>query len=410
MHAWPLWFLDALDWNSGPRMLYSLLSFIIALFYYSIHVGHGRAFRSSTIFAAITLFFAFLYMYGGVRAVVYMLQYTPLFVMLEDKKYASEHINFLSVLLAIILVPGIAMYIYDITVGLPRLLPIEHPFSEYYSFFFYGFYMPRIAMISRGLIRFSSFFLEPSYLAFVIAVFLYARKFDLKNKVNIIMLVALLLSFSLLGYISVIVLSLYWFYCKSKNLKYLFRMISLVVLFMIGFWGAQTYNGGNNIVNELIVQRLLPDEEKGISGNNRNNAMVDEVFNRMVNSGEILTGVGSKRVGDLVSDEGETGGNAGYKLFMITNGVVSVFIFMLLYFFMGPSQLPKGKRQYGWGCMLLGFFSFLSIGVPESWMVLLPFVLTISSNRNEVVNSMHYAIMKKNGANENRNFNLSLRS
>ena len=375
-HAWPLWFLDAAEFNSSVSIGYILLSLIIAVLYsnlYGIRVANIR-----TVSVVFVLLMCFFHMYKGLVTFALLLQYIPLVVMMQDKKNASSHLNFIVKVLAVILVPGILIHIYGLVAGLPPSIPLEHPFSDRYLFFNYFFYIADVSAMMQGKSRFCSIFLEPAFLATICVGLLYANEFKFKKRENLILLIGLILTFSLLGYICFFAAYVYYLYSTGSHKNIVPRFLLFFALLGMGYVFAITYNNGKNMVNNSIVERLAPDEEKGIAGYNRNSEIVDNIYYDMMLSGELLSGIGSARLASYFPNEDVTG-NAGWKLFVVTHGIICSILFFIVYLIVGPFQFRNARNKYAWGFVICCILDFISLGVPHSWMVLLPMALGLCS-------------------------------
>lgn len=133
----------------------------------------------------------------------------------------------------------------------------------YATYINYIFYVKNL-----GFTRFNGPFLEPGYVGMIGAFLLFANRFNFKKKENTIILISVLVSLSLAGWMLTLIgyiLNLFHI-GKISISRLVFSLLFIISFINIG----QSYNGGDNMINNEILSRLEYDEEKGFSGNNRN--------------------------------------------------------------------------------------------------------------------------------------------
>lgn len=133
----------------------------------------------------------------------------------------------------------------------------------YATYINYIFYVKNL-----GFTRFNGPFLEPGYVGMIGAFLLFANRFNFKKKENKIILISVLVSLSLAGWMLTLIgyiLNLFHI-GKISISRLVFSLLFIISFINIG----QLYNGGDNMINNEILSRLEYDEEKGFSGNNRN--------------------------------------------------------------------------------------------------------------------------------------------
>lgn len=140
---------------------------------------------------------------------------------------------------------------------------------------------------------------------------------------------------------------------------------------MSAYYFALEYNQGDNVLNEAIVERLQYDEEKGIAGNNRTSEVVDIYFEDAIRFNEIWNGWGAEEYLSVVEADPEFVG-AGYKVFLLRDGIVGAILIFLFYFLLARVG-PQKKKLYL--MLLLYAFCFLQRAYPtwEAWIF--PFAL-----------------------------------
>ena len=141
--------------------------------------------------------------------------------------------------------------------------------------------------------RFRGIFIEPGQLATPCVFLFFARGAKIKDWKNAILLVCILFSFSLAGYVLLLIgLFLKYFFIKGKaKIAYILGFVLLIGT--LSFYGFKYANSDDPFVS-LIIERLEYDEELGISGNNRTDYVFDTHFEQYIKSDKILFGMGDE--------------------------------------------------------------------------------------------------------------------
>ncbi|MBQ0142629.1 MAG: hypothetical protein KBT06_07515 [Prevotellaceae bacterium] len=193
----------------------------------------------------------------------------------------------------------------------------EYSFSNYYFFLIDDRFWTEI------IPRFHSVFLEPGHLGTACALLLLTQCGKWKKWYCLILMLSIFLSFSLTGYIMLVVITFLNMWIQRKHI--LVKII--VVLFIVGCFigGAFIYNHGNNLVHDLILLRMEIDDGE-LVGDNRVSESFEADFENLLNSPSIIFG---KEL-DLSIYENE--GNSGFRVFLYENGIVGTFLLILFYY------------------------------------------------------------------------------
>lgn len=211
-------------------------------------------------------------------------------------------------------------------VPLPHEGPIFHSnnFHVYFDYYFFT------TQVSRGeYMRFSSVFLEPGQMA-TPCVFLFhlnTRNEKIFCYKNMIMLVSIIMSFSLISY-GLLILSLIS-NAIARNKFSRNKMVWLTMtLFVLGGLAWYFISHENNAVHKLIVSRLEYDEESNkISGYNRTGENFEFEYAMLMNTSDKYFGIQNKLSG---KEENWTTKASGYKKFIVFHGIVGLAIVLLL--------------------------------------------------------------------------------
>lgn len=309
-------------------------------------------------------------------------------IILSDRKNIDETIDFTLKSIALILLPGMVLHIILLVVGILPVPVIEHPGNSVYKFFNYWILLRGSALYEAEGIRFQSIFLEAGYTGTMLAFLLYLGRFNFKKKENIVILIGLLLTLSLAGYLIAIIG--YFIYLRSQNVNILQQVKYLFLLLLVCFVSTQ-YNDGHNIINEKILERLKFDEKKGIKGNNRTGETADYYYERFLQTGDLWTGIGHsnlKRINDSNADESNFNTQirgAGYKIYFITNGIITAIFYLMFYYFLGPCSF-KRRHLYMNGFLILIIITFIGSAYPSSFSWIIPYLLGTRKHNNNIEN------------------------
>lgn len=261
--------------------------------------------------------------------------FSTFIIILLNEEDRVECWNYIFKWFAYLMIPSIILFILYRTVGLPSLGTIRFSNSADISTDYlirnnFIFYNTPVNVSLEGWNRFNGPFNEPGHLGMMTAFMLLVDGYDLKKKTTWIMILSLLLTMSLAGYVLGVIGYLFARYELGKfKLKYLFTISFLIaIIFMFGTY----YRGGDNIVNELLVSRFEYDENTGIVGNHRASTRYYLIFSSMAYDRELLlNGVGADTVAELHS-AGHAG--TGYVAWMVEFGLIGLiqaFLFYIVY-------------------------------------------------------------------------------
>ena len=200
--------------------------------------------------------------------------------------------------------------------------------------------------------RFLSIFLEPGYLACLIVMIFFIDGFKFKeNKSNCILLTALLLTFSIAGYILFVI---FYLIRKMKDSKYrLLSILGVLGLVCAIYLYGTFYNGGDNEINNQVLARFQYDEQRGtLEGYNRTTEAFDAYFNKFISSSSVF-------VGDPISYNRlfqGGGANVGIKYYIMVYGLLGLFAYCL--FLYSPFVKIIKKSYLTLSFMLLWFIIF----------------------------------------------------
>ena len=180
------------------------------------------------------------------------------------------------------------------------------------------------------------------------------------------LLLGLILSQSLAGYITLLVgYILYLYQMKTSARKLLFLLAAIFVF----FYFIPQINKGDNNINHNIIERFTDKNNNKyvLLDDLRVSYDTDRIFSNLISSGNLF-------FGDINKTKVE---GAGYKVFIIRYGLVAAIIYFFFYFQL--STFTRNKK-YGKGFLLLVVLTFFQAAYPFSYSWVIPFVLGVLSD------------------------------
>ena len=181
---------------------------------------------------------------------------------------------------------------------------------------------------------FCGFSLEPGYISLLLVSLLTINEYDFSIRRNWIYLASLLCSLSLGGYILGFISFILFKTINQKSVSKSFMvLIGIIIVFAGIVLFAFSYNNGDNIIAEKILNRLMFDEELGIVGNNRENAIAREIYDSYFYSDKIWLGIGLEAFEKARNINGINA--CSWREFVIVYGAFYTFIYFVasLYLF-----------------------------------------------------------------------------
>lgn len=201
--------------------------------------------------------------------------------------------------------------------------------DDFYSFTNYYWFLIDDRQLFAFFPRFQAVFPEPAYMGSAAALLLQTQRGNWRKWYCIILLIALLISFSLAGYIYLVAIIFTNLWIRGKRL---FLKLILSISFLVAFVvGAFFYNNGDNLVHDLILLRLEVEDGE-MAGNNRVSTNFDADYENFWNSSDIFFG----------REKENEFGDSGYKVFIYTYGLVGLAL--LVFFYVSAFYKAPNKR------------------------------------------------------------------
>ncbi|MFR9607652.1 MAG: hypothetical protein SNG34_04095 [Rikenellaceae bacterium] len=310
-------------WNLSPAVttLFYFCSSILFAVSYKNALQLNKANIASAVF--IVIFLLYVANYNNPLNILnqFILSIVYVILLLLRRDIKAEILVFITKSFATLLAISLCFFLarYILGINLPHTV-VNHVYNypfECYTFFIVG------CRVDMFMPRFMSVFSEPGFLGLAGGYLLYTQSFSMKKWYNIIILISVILSFSLTGYVLLILGAvLHFMFGTNKHRLVIISGLSLFIFIAVGV--IQNYNGGNNQLNTLILNRLII-EDGDLSGNNRFTDDFESNYKQFVKSNDIILGKSN------YSDD-QRGGSAGYKVFFYRYGIVGLVLMLLLYY------------------------------------------------------------------------------
>lgn len=357
MNAWFLWNID--------RMWLEVITLMIGVV---LVIRNRKTYHFSKGSQILVLLFSLAILWNSKLGLgsILMLPISFFIMFGLSKQSLKKMLQWWTNLYAFILVVSLIGWALSWSNILPSFGTIAHPAHDNYSYTNY-------ILCIRGSfydIRFNSIFLEPGHTAMIAAFTLFVNKFNLKSKAVMTILISTVFTFSLAGYIL-----MFLGYCiialQSLKVKQIVRKVIPYILILSGvYYTGITYQNGNNLFNELILERMQIDDEKGFSGNNRTGELTDNTYESFIKTPEVMTGLSPQKYSKYVKSGFIEG--AGYKLYVMQKGIIGVLFVLFAYFYIYRCSYNKRLTL---GLLLVYIAAFWQRAYPfwYSWLVIFYF-------------------------------------
>jgi hypothetical protein len=313
MYPWMFW---------DTHQIY--LNFIVAAYsaYYLINKNNAYIFSKKGIYVVVLLLASFLWMgsrgtaFGILNQLFIFCTIATITLFREEDKIALVHfiIQGMSILLGLSI---IFFLMHQMGLNLPHSsisgTQTGYVGENYYLFVTYG--------DGRSFVRFRSIFAEPGHVVMGVIPLLYLTKLNFRKRSVVIFTVTILLSVSLAGYLLLFVTALLVL-VRTRSVNNKLIIISGAALFLGVMF---TSNPGQVAIQSIQSRIAVTGDSYLIKGYNRTDLHVDNYFRTFISGGQLVTGVSHADWANLAY------GSAGYKVFVIRNGLIGLVLVLILY-------------------------------------------------------------------------------
>ena len=348
LHAYMFWHID----NTVLTLIIVSATILVHIFYAKFYLYKNMNIALFAILAVL------LGTHGNING--YFLNVVNIFpflsfLFLKDNYKYSVFFSWRKVFNIIIAVSLICYIMVTIGVNFPYMMDFygDTTSDSYYLVKNYFVFVQLSSSFTEiPLERFLSIFLEPGYLACLIVMIFFIDGFKFKkHKSNFVLLAALILTFSIAGYILFVI---FYLIRKMKDSKYrLLSILGVLGLVCAIYLYGTFYNGGDNEINNQVLARFQYDEQRGtLAGYNRTTEAFDAYFNKFISSSSVF--VGDPKSYNRLFQGG--GANVGIKYYIMVYGLLGLFAYCL--FLYSPFVKVIKKSYLTLSFMLLWFIIF----------------------------------------------------
>ena len=308
MYPWYMW-----NNNLSQMTLLLTATFSILLMIFNQDKINIK-YKDAGLYMLIVIFILLLFLSSPGMSFAFIFVTWVTLLSLRDE-YKMHILSFVTKGFAILLFVSLVFYVFFLF-GISTTPTIIQYIDGRYVSFNYLFFIVRIDVVD--FYRFQSIFMEPGHLTMGLVPLIMANRFDLRNKYVLLLFIVELFTFSLAGYITMLIGYLL-FNFTFRRLKYIlvgFLFLCVAVLIFD--------KTGNSEVLDKFLWNRLEFSNGDISGNNRTTEEFNRVYEGVINSSYRWLG---KNNVDIES----FGGNSGYKKFIVTNGLIGSFAVLSLY-------------------------------------------------------------------------------
>lgn len=274
----------------------------------------------------------------------------------------------LSKFLACLLVVSLTAYfLVKFGFSLPHREAVNVEFN--YSYTNYFFFLLDHREEFSILPRFCSVFLEPAHIGMTCICLLYCQIGQWHKWYNIVHFITIILTLSLAAWVFLVILLFSASWMKGRNI--IGKVILLISLCAVVATISLYYNRGQNVINELIVQRLMINEDGELEGDNRATETFQREYKKLASSSEILTGRGYEGMAKFSTE----GGNAGYRVYIYSNGLIGVMLLTL--FLCTLAYTGTGGWRNKVVMLTAHFISFIPAATPLKFAMFIPWYILL---------------------------------
>jgi len=359
----------------NPYFLWSIGNYgyiVCFLFLGSVHLCSPKLFmfeKQSVILQVVLLLIIQLHLksVNHVNIFGYILGFIDWYILsrllLVNSYLKKETIIFISKILAVICLlslVGFVLFIFGV-----HFSPYNTDFNDgQYEYMNYTLFLLDYRSIMESIPRFHGIFLEPAHIGVASTMLLTALSFDFSKWYTKILLITVLATFSLASY-GLLIFGLFAQYRTKVKMafKYIFLLSGALVF---SYFVAVNYNDGDNMVNNLIIDRL-EFEDGEMVGDNRVGDDFKADYDSFLTTDKIWLGT------EFDPNKYETG-NAGYRVFIYNNGLISLFFILCFYLLC----LNGCSSKYSIPLFFMYAIIFWKGGTPLWYNLIIPYICGLS--------------------------------
>ena len=319
-----IWFA----WNANYKYINLIIGIIVLYVIYRGHIILERNKRNIISFLLLSIaYISYGFAFEKIAGLISNLALLPVFYVVihlntKDKAMFLEKVT---TWFTWLLIPSIILYWLTLFVPIPYFGTVQIE-SDILSYLPYENY---IILVKSPfyMFRFTGPFLEPGHLGMMITFLIFANQCNFKKWQIKVLAFICLFTLSLAAYVLLVLA--YVFTKLAQNTFPLKSFLSSLMFIGILYAIVVNYNNGHNYVNEMIVERLQYDDERGFTGNNRVSLNINYYYERIFTDTQYLwNGYDRNFIAEL-AEEGSRG--TGYFMYVVMYGLLGLIVTSLFY-------------------------------------------------------------------------------
>lgn len=266
-------------------------------------------------------------------------------------------------------------------------VPLPHSqlgFNNDDSYFFNNYYLflQRINNLEDFFPRFCSIFLEPGYIACLIVVFLFMERFDFRRTKNLIYVVALIMTFSLAGWI-IFLVAFIPFVSRRGQSQWIYIILLSTVVGLFLFYNNSTES---NVVNEMIGNRIKIENGEIIGYNRANEALKNYWNNHFWKGENRLMGLREAYLSQF-----DFGASVDVRAYVIRYGLLAIVVYL---WFLTRCMRAYRSRYAFWIFFIIVIFVFRGYSIMFTDALLFIYLGGLERMRYDSTNNRVKVIVK----------------
>lgn len=279
------------------------------------------------------------------NATRYFALLSVIFLPINEKVFLLKAITNCFVVILLISIPVWILYLVGLRLPHSGVIYHSNGFHEFYDYYFFRLSAKGFSVFPR----FQSVFLEPGQMATPCAFLFFLNGANFSRK-NLIFLIAVFLSFSLIAYGLVIFSFMAYRFLFATKYRVVKVLLSIFLVLGVSLYYSQD-SVSDDPVSTLIVSRLEYSDDTIISGNNRLSREFRIRYDSFVNSDDRFWGIHSQ----LKKGYDWTTNSAGILKFIVHRGYIGLSVYLLFIFMLFWNK--RSLTTFVWLMILITAFA-----------------------------------------------------
>lgn len=193
--------------------------------------------------------------------------------------------------------------------------------GDYNSLNYYFFIIP-VELQYDAFWRFRAFLMEPGHMMLGTIPLIFANDFNLRNKYVVILILAVLFSFSLAGYLTMFIGFVLLKSNRNSITDIIIFLLSILIIYII-----LNITGNSSFLDEQILDRINLNDWLGGNTRRTTKSFDDHIYSKVISDPYLFLFGNGMSTEKLIA----LGGGAGYKVFLSQLGIFGVILVCITY-------------------------------------------------------------------------------